>query len=94
MEALDTAINIGDVIGILNNVICHDGRVAHYNGLGFESATHFRTDEGRGATYLDTTAVCGHMTEIYVVNDSLKQLYAEVRSASEEWDGQSLCIER
>jgi hypothetical protein len=34
------------------------------------------------------------MTEIYVVNDSLKQLYAEVRSASEEWDGQSLCIER
>lgn len=72
----------------------HDARVAHYNGLGFESATHFITDEGRGATYLDTTATCGHMTEIYVVNDSLKQLYAEVRSASENWDGQSLCIER
>jgi len=78
------ALNFGD----------HDARVAHYNSLGFESATHFLTDEGRGATYLDTTAICGHMTEIYVVNDSLKQLYAEVRSASESWDGGSLRIER
>jgi hypothetical protein len=68
----------------------HDARVAEYNLKGIESVTSFRTNEGRGATYLDTFDVLGHATEIYIVNDSLKELYAEVRHASEIWDGHKL----
>jgi len=55
--------------------------------------TSFRTSEGRGATYLDTFDALGHATEIYIVNDSLKQLYIDVRHASETWDGQVLLRE-
>ena len=71
----------------------HDTRVAEFNDKGYESVTSFKTSEGRGATYLDTFGLLGHATEIYRVNDSLKQLYAEVRHASETWDGQTLVQE-
>lgn len=72
----------------------HDTRVADFNEKGYESVTSFKTSEGRGATYLDTFELLGHATEIYIVNDSLKQLYSEVRLASETWDGQELVRER
>ena len=52
--------------------------------------TSFVTSEGRGATFIDTTALMGHVTEIYRVNESLKQLYADVRAAAKSWDGQQL----
>lgn len=68
----------------------HDARVAEFNGMGHESVTSFKTCEGRGATYLDTFKLLGHATEIYIVNDSLRQLYADVRHASETWDGVTL----
>ena len=71
----------------------HDARVAEYNLKGIESVTSFRTSEGRGATYLDTFNALGHATEIYIVNDSLKQLYVDVRQASKTWDGQVLLRE-
>ncbi|MDG2459396.1 MAG: VOC family protein [Luminiphilus sp.] len=71
----------------------HDARVGHFNGLGFASVTSFNTGEGRGATYLDTFDLLGHATEIYRVNDSLRRLYAIVRSAAETWDGQDLTVE-
>ncbi|MEK9933892.1 MAG: hypothetical protein VW555_04200, partial [Luminiphilus sp.] len=61
-----------------------------YNLKGIESVTSFRTSEGRGATYLDTFNALGHATEIYIVNDSLKQLYRDVGHASETWDGHEL----
>ncbi|GIR71533.1 MAG: hypothetical protein CM15mP74_27840 [Halieaceae bacterium] len=47
--------------------------------MGLESVTSFKTCEGRGATYLDTFELLGHATEIYIVNDSLKRLYVDVR---------------
>ena len=72
----------------------HDTRVADFNEKGYESVTSFKTSEGRGATYLDTFELLGHATEIYIVNDSLKQLYSEVRLASETWDEQELVRER
>ena len=72
----------------------HDARVADFNEKGYESVTSFKASEGRGATYLDTFELLGHATEIYIVNDSLKQLYSEVRLASETWDGQELVRER
>lgn len=71
----------------------HDTRVAEFNDKGYESVTSFKTSEGRGATYLDTFDLLGHATEIYIVNDSLKALYDEVRSASEQWNGQQLIRE-
>jgi len=71
----------------------HDARVAEFNRMGLESVTSFKTCEGRGATYLDTFELLGHATEIYIVNDSLKKLYVDVRRASETWDGKELVRE-
>ena len=72
----------------------HDSQVESFNNRGFDSITSFKTSEGRGATYLDTFELLGHATEIYIVNDSLKQLYTEVRLASQTWDGRELIRER
>lgn len=71
----------------------HDKQVRHFNDLGCESVTSFRTAEGRGATYLDTLALIGHATEIYIVNDSLLELYSNVKHAAENWDGKHLTID-
>ena len=71
----------------------HDSQVESFNSRGFESVTSFRTNEGRGATYLDTFELLGHATEIYIVNDSLRALYAKVRDAASTWDGKDLSID-
>ena len=71
----------------------HDQQVQRFNALGYASVTSFKTAEGRGATYLDTVAAIGHATEIYIVNDSLIELYANVRNAAENWNGQHLIID-
>ena len=68
----------------------HDERVAQFSAAGFEPVTSLVTSEGRGATFIDTTALLGHVTEIYRVNNSLKQLYADVRAAADGWDGKQL----
>ena len=64
----------------------HDKLVSRFNSLRFESITSFRTAEGRGATYLDTIKALGHATEIYMVSDSLVELYSNVKHAAETWD--------
>ena len=71
----------------------HDQQVRRFNDLGYASVTSFKTAEGRGATYLDTVATTGHATEIYIVNDSLRELYASVRHAAETWDARDLVID-
>ena len=71
----------------------HDQQVKRFNELGYPSVTSFKTAEGRGATYLDTVAAIGHATEIYLVNDSLIELYANVRNAAESWNGKHLIID-
>ena len=71
----------------------HDSQVKSFNNRGFESVTSFKTSEGRGATYLDTFDLLGHATEVYRVNDSLRALYANVRSAAETWNGERLILE-
>jgi hypothetical protein len=71
----------------------HDSQVESFNSRGFESVTSFKTSEGRGATYLDTFDLLGHATEVYRVNDSLRALYANVRSAAETWNGERLIVE-
>ena len=71
----------------------HDAMVAHYRASGFEVATDIVTAEGRGAAYVDTRAQLGHMTEIYRVNQSLFDFYADIAAAAENWDGRQLRIE-
>ena len=71
----------------------HDQQVKRFNELGYASVTSFKTAEGRGATYLDTVAATGHATEIYIVNDSLRELYASVRHAAETWNARDLVID-
>ena len=71
----------------------HEAKVEQYRKLGFEVATSFLTSEKRGASYIDTIAMLGHAVEIYIVNDSLIELYKDVRRASESWDGRNLIIE-
>lgn len=67
--------------------------VAEYSKQGFPVATELRTASGRGAAYVDTRAMLGHMVEIYVVSDSLTQLYRDVAAAADTWDGKQLKME-
>ncbi|MHB9879982.1 VOC family protein [Pacificimonas sp. ICDLI1SI03] len=71
----------------------HDAMVAHYQQLGFAAATELRTQEGRGATYMDTRALTGHMLEIYYPNPSLIELYKYVEQLAQNWDGKTLRVE-
>lgn len=48
----------------------------------------------RSATHLDTFETRDHATEIDIVNDTHSQWPANVRLASEAWEGRDLLIER
>ena len=67
--------------------------VAFYEAQGFPVATELVTGEGRGAAYLDTRALTGHMLEVYRVNDSLHAFYRLIADAARDWDGQDLVRE-
>ena len=71
----------------------HDAMVAHYEAMGYPAATDFVTGEGRGATYLDTRQLLGHMLEVYRVNDSLLDFYARIADTARDWDGRQVVIE-
>jgi hypothetical protein len=71
----------------------YDKLVAEYAKQGFPVATELRTASGRGAAYVDTRPMLGHMVEIYMISDSLTALYRDVAAAAEEWDGKRLKIE-
>src|SRR6266850_8392942 len=71
----------------------YDELVAEYAKQGFPVATELRTASGRGASYVDTRSMLGHMVEIYVISDSLTALYRDVAAAAEEWRGKQLKIE-
>lgn len=67
--------------------------VARYESLGFPVATELVTGEGRGAAYIDTRALLGHMLEVYRVNESLHAFYRFIAEAARGWDGRELVIE-
>lgn len=71
----------------------HAAMVGHYRAQGFEVATDLWTAEGRGASYVDTRSLLGHMTEVYRVNESLLEFYALVRSAADTPGGRGRLIE-
>jgi hypothetical protein len=76
-------------------MIPHDyaATLEHYASLGFPVITELRTASGRGAAYVDTRAILGHMLEVYWPSDSLTELYSEVAKAAANWDGRDLRIE-
>ena len=67
--------------------------LAHYAALGYPVATELRTAAGRGAAYIDTRPLLGHMTEVYLPNDNLVALYREVAAGAASWDRRVLRIE-
>jgi hypothetical protein len=71
----------------------YDALLAHYRAQGFEVATELRTASGRGAAYVDTRALLGHMVEVYWPSEGLDALYREVAAAACGWDGRQLRIE-
>lgn len=60
---------------------------------GFPVASEFTSPWGTRFAYVDTRAVCGHMTELYPDDDeTLLDLYKTVSNARDKWDGTSLTV--
>ena len=68
--------------------------IAHYTRLGYPVAGEVHSAGGRGAAFIDTRPLLGHMTEIYVPSDGLTQLYRDVAAAAATWDRRQLRIEQ
>lgn len=71
----------------------YSGTLQHYARAGFPVVTELRTAAGRGAAYIDTRPLLGHMVEVYWPSESLTELYRQVAEAATNWDGCSLRIE-
>lgn len=71
----------------------YDAWIARYVALGYPVATELVTASGRGAAYMDTRALLGHMVEVYRPSDGLQALYRDVAAAAAQWDGRELRIE-
>jgi hypothetical protein len=71
----------------------YDSLVSRYADAGFPVATELRTAAGRGAAYIDTRPMLGHMLEVYRVSESLLTLYRQVADAAQGWDGRELILE-
>lgn len=71
----------------------YDALIAAYAAQGYPVTTELRTASGRGAAYVDTRALLGHMVEIYWPSPGLAVLYRDVAAAASNWDGRSLTIE-
>ena len=60
--------------------------VAAYEAAGFPCATLFELPDGGAAAIMDTSAVIGHMTELYRDSPGLRQLNQSVRDLSAAHD--------
>ncbi len=69
------------------------GTISFYERAGFRVVTELKTAGGRGAAYIDTRPMLGHMLEIYWPSADLRRLYREVAEAADKWDGRNLRIE-
>jgi hypothetical protein len=67
--------------------------VDHYAKLGYPVATELRTTSGRGAAFIDTRPMLGHMMEVYIPSAGLDALYRQVADAAASWDRRELVIE-
>lgn len=67
--------------------------VDRFVAMGYPVATELRTRSGRGASFVDTRPMMGHMVEIYPVSDGVLGLYRRVAEEAARWDGRTLKIE-
>jgi len=65
----------------------------HYAARGFAVATEVRTAGGRGAAFIDTRPLLGHMTEVYMAREGTLALYRMVAEGAAHWDRKQLTIE-
>lgn len=61
--------------------------LAMHRESGRELALEARTTTGVEFAMVDTTALTGHMLELYEASEPLARFYAFVRKASNGWDG-------
>lgn len=75
----------------LHHVACFvddlDAAVAGYTDLGYEVAGAGNAYGLTPVRYIDTIAERGHLTELYVPTGRLRDFYAMVAGAAEDWDG-------
>lgn len=67
--------------------------LAYYAALGYPVASEVRTVSGRGASFIDTRPMLGHMMEVYMPGEGIQTLYRTVAEAAANWDRQQLKIE-
>ena len=60
---------------------------------GFPVATELRTRGGRGAWFIDTRPLLGHMMEIYPPSEGIHDLYRRVAQEAAAWDGRMRVID-
>lgn len=75
----------------LHHVACFvdsvDDTLGRYAQLGFPTAARAMSKIGTEFAFIDTTALLGHMLEIYVADETLAGFYDFVKTASQGWDG-------
>lgn len=64
-----------------------------YAARGFAVATEVRTASGRGAAFIDTRPMLGHMMEVYLSGEGTLALYRMVAEAAASWDRKQLRME-
>lgn len=67
--------------------------ISGYQARGFAVAAEFATARGSGAAFIDTRETCGHMLEVYRVNDGIRALYRLVADSARDWDRRNLIID-
>ena len=71
----------------------YDRLVAHYVARGYPVAAEVRTAGGRGAAFIDTRPMLGHMMEVYIPGEGIEALYRDVAAAAASWDRRQLKVE-
>jgi len=64
-----------------------DDELARYEKLGFIAANVATTTTGTRFAYVDTSSVLGHMMEFYQDDPGVRDFYAMVAGAADNWDG-------
>jgi hypothetical protein len=58
-----------------------------YARQGYPTAARAMSKLGTEFAFIDTTALLGHMLEVYVADETLAGFYDFVRTASQNWNG-------
>lgn len=68
----------------------YEGDKARFEAAGCPITTEFSLGPDSGIAFVDTRKMLGHMIELYQNGDSINGLYAIIRQAAENWDGETL----